>query len=158
MGTRSFPGVKCGRGVLLTITPFSCRGHGRVELYLYPSSGPHRACNGITLLLIWWIAGLEVCGMARAVTGLLPWITGFYPGTVYLGFVVEEVALGQAPPHLYRFPQSVSFLLSHLYLNITVIRRRYWRNLGNFKQNCAVYNMGRTLDKMWYYIVYSWAG
>ena len=23
--------------------------HGRVELYLYPPSGPHRACNGITL-------------------------------------------------------------------------------------------------------------
>ena len=31
-------------------TPFLCRGHGRVELYLYPPSGPHRACNGITLL------------------------------------------------------------------------------------------------------------
>jgi len=26
-------------------------GHGTVELYLYPPSGPHRACNGITLLL-----------------------------------------------------------------------------------------------------------
>ena len=25
------------------------RGHGRVELYLYPPSVPHRACNGITL-------------------------------------------------------------------------------------------------------------
>ena len=25
------------------------RGHGRVELYLYLHSGPHRACNGITL-------------------------------------------------------------------------------------------------------------
>ena len=47
MGTGSLPGVKCGRGVLLT--PFYCRGHGRVELYLYPPSGPHRACNGITL-------------------------------------------------------------------------------------------------------------
>jgi len=31
------------------LTPFWCRGHGRVELYLYPPSGPHRACNGITL-------------------------------------------------------------------------------------------------------------
>ena len=52
MGTGSFPGVKCGRGVLLTtLTPFQCRGHGRVELYLYPQSGPHRACNGITLHL-----------------------------------------------------------------------------------------------------------
>jgi len=42
--------VKCGRDVLLTIHPFLCRGHGRVELCLYPPSGPHRACNGITLL------------------------------------------------------------------------------------------------------------
>ena len=49
MGTRSFPGVKCGRGVLLTAHPLLCRGHGRVELYLYPPSGPHQACNGITL-------------------------------------------------------------------------------------------------------------
>jgi len=49
MGTGTFPGVNCGRGVLLTTHPFWCRGHGRVELYLYPPSGPHRACNGITL-------------------------------------------------------------------------------------------------------------
>jgi len=49
MSTGSFPGVKCGRGVLLTTHPFQCRPHGRVELYLYPPSGPHRACNGITL-------------------------------------------------------------------------------------------------------------
>ena len=26
-----------------------CRGNEREELYLYPSSGTHRACNGITL-------------------------------------------------------------------------------------------------------------
>jgi len=39
MGTGSFPGVKYGRGVLLTTDPFLCRGHGRVELYLYPLSG-----------------------------------------------------------------------------------------------------------------------
>jgi len=49
MGTVSFPGIKCGRGVLLTTHPLQGRGHGRVELYLYPPSGPHRACNGITL-------------------------------------------------------------------------------------------------------------
>ena len=47
MGTVSFPGVKCGRGVLLTTHSFLCHGHGRVELY--PPSGPHRACKGITL-------------------------------------------------------------------------------------------------------------
>ena len=33
------------------LTPFFCRGHGTVELYLYPPSGPHRACNGFTLAL-----------------------------------------------------------------------------------------------------------
>ena len=49
MGTCSFPGVKCGRSVLLTTHPFYCSGQGRVELYLYTSSGPHRACNGKTL-------------------------------------------------------------------------------------------------------------
>jgi len=48
MGTGSFPGVQCGRGVLLTLL---CRGHGRVELNFYPPSGPNRACNGITLPL-----------------------------------------------------------------------------------------------------------
>ena len=51
MGTGSFLGVKCGRGVLLTIHPFYCRGHGRVEQYLYPPSGPHRACKRVTLPL-----------------------------------------------------------------------------------------------------------
>jgi hypothetical protein len=51
MCTGSFPGVKCGRGVLLTTHPFWSRGHGRVELHHYPPSGLHRACNGITLLL-----------------------------------------------------------------------------------------------------------
>ena len=38
MGTGSFPGVKCGRGVLLTTHPL-----------LVPRSGPHRACYGNTL-------------------------------------------------------------------------------------------------------------
>jgi len=38
--------------VLLTTQLFKCRGHGRVELYLYRPSGPHRACNGITLPLL----------------------------------------------------------------------------------------------------------
>ena len=36
----------------LPFTPFLCRGNGRVELYLYPPSGPYRACNGITLPLL----------------------------------------------------------------------------------------------------------
>jgi len=38
--------------VVLLVTPFLYRGHGRVELYLYPHSGPHRSYNGITLPLV----------------------------------------------------------------------------------------------------------
>ena len=41
MGTGSFPGVKRGRGVTLTPYPFKCRGHERVELYLYSTYGPY---------------------------------------------------------------------------------------------------------------------
>jgi len=51
MGTGSFPGVKCGWGVLLTTHPFLVPQSWRVELYLYPPSGPHWACKGITLPL-----------------------------------------------------------------------------------------------------------
>jgi hypothetical protein len=57
MGTGFFPVVKYGRGLLLTTHPFQCRGHGRVELYLYPPSGPHRACNGVTLPLPLLVVG-----------------------------------------------------------------------------------------------------
>jgi len=32
--------------------------HGRVELYLYPHSGPHRACNGKTTFLLACYTGL----------------------------------------------------------------------------------------------------
>jgi len=41
MDTGSFPGVKSGRSVTLTSHPFQCRGHGRVELYLYSPYGPY---------------------------------------------------------------------------------------------------------------------
>jgi len=51
MGTGSFPGVKCGRGVLLTTHPLLVPRSWK--LYLYSPSGPHRACNGITLPLPW---------------------------------------------------------------------------------------------------------
>jgi len=53
MGTGSFPGVKYGRGVLLTTHPLLVpRSWKRVELYLYPPSGLHRACKGITLIYL----------------------------------------------------------------------------------------------------------
>ena len=42
MGTGSFPGVKSGRAVTLTPSPpFECRGHERLELYLYSPYGPY---------------------------------------------------------------------------------------------------------------------
>ena len=53
-GYRVFPGgkVRPGRAADHS-SPFQCRGHGRVELYLYPPSGPHRTCKGITLPYIY---------------------------------------------------------------------------------------------------------
>jgi hypothetical protein len=41
MGTGSVPGVKSGRGVTLTPHPVYCRGHERVELYLYSPYRPN---------------------------------------------------------------------------------------------------------------------
>jgi hypothetical protein len=61
MGTGSFPGVKYGWGMLLTTHPllvprsWKSRDIGRVEIYLDPPSGPHRACNGVTLLYLLYI-------------------------------------------------------------------------------------------------------
>ena len=49
MGTDSFEGVNCGRGVTLNFTSLLCRSHGRVDLYIYPSSGTYRVCNEVTL-------------------------------------------------------------------------------------------------------------
>jgi len=37
--------------------PLQCRGHGRVELYLYPPSGPYRVCNGSLYLYMLYEAG-----------------------------------------------------------------------------------------------------
>jgi hypothetical protein len=51
-GYRVFPGGKLRSGRDADHSPpSSAGGHGRVELYLYPPSGPHRACNGVTLPL-----------------------------------------------------------------------------------------------------------
>jgi hypothetical protein len=50
MDTGPFPGVKCGRVVLLTSHPL-----GRVELYLYPPLGHNRTCTGVTLPLYFYI-------------------------------------------------------------------------------------------------------
>jgi hypothetical protein len=52
-GTVSFPGGKLQPGREADHSPtFQFRGHGTVELYLYPPSEPHRAYNGIILLFL----------------------------------------------------------------------------------------------------------
>ena len=52
MGAGTFLGVKCGRGLLLTIHPLLVPRSWKSRAHLYTPSGPHRACNGITLLYI----------------------------------------------------------------------------------------------------------
>ena len=65
-------GVKCGRGVLLTTHPFYYRGHGRVKLNLYPPSGPHWVCNGITLAFyITWLHSTAQCKWQEISTDIL---------------------------------------------------------------------------------------
>jgi hypothetical protein len=44
-------GLRAAGACCWPLTPLKCCGRGRVELNLYPPSGPHRACNGITLPL-----------------------------------------------------------------------------------------------------------
>ena len=46
------PGVKSGRGVTLTRHPFECRGHERVELYLYFPYGPYGLYKGALYLYL----------------------------------------------------------------------------------------------------------
>ena len=43
------------------------------------------------------------------VAGLSQWKPGIYPGSDHVGFVVDEVALGQAFPRVLRF-SSVNFI------------------------------------------------
>jgi len=51
MGTGSFQGVKCGRGVLLTTHPLLVPRSWKSRAIPLPTLGSHRACNGITLPL-----------------------------------------------------------------------------------------------------------
>jgi len=49
MGTGSFPGVKCGRGVTLTTHPLLVPQSWKSRAIPLPTLCPHRACNRITL-------------------------------------------------------------------------------------------------------------
>ena len=61
MGTGSFPGVKCGRGVLLTTHHLPVLRSWKSRAILLPPSGPHRACNGIPLHYIYIYIYIYVC-------------------------------------------------------------------------------------------------
>jgi hypothetical protein len=49
MGTASFPGVDCGRGVLLTTHPLLALRSWKSRAIPLPPLGLNRACNGVTL-------------------------------------------------------------------------------------------------------------
>jgi len=75
VGTVSFLGVKCGRGVLLTTHPLLVP-----RSYLYTPSGPHRACNGIALPLFTYICLVPDVSKQR---GRLIYKERFYFVSVY---------------------------------------------------------------------------
>jgi len=62
LGTGSFPGVKCGRSVLLTTHPLIVPRSWKIELHLYPPSGPHWASNG-KLCFYLSLAGWRMCSI-----------------------------------------------------------------------------------------------
>jgi hypothetical protein len=50
----------------------------------------------------------------------------FDPGSVYVGFLVDKVALGQSFPEYFGLPQSISFhqCTTAMKMTIIIIRRR----------------------------------
>ena len=62
VGTGSFPGVKCGRGVLLTTHPLLVPQSWKSRaIPLPPPSGPHRASNGNLLFRCTTIWSCDYC-------------------------------------------------------------------------------------------------
>ena len=53
MGTGSFPGVNCGRGLLLTPHPLLAPRSSKSRAVPLPPLGHKRACNGVSLPLLW---------------------------------------------------------------------------------------------------------
>jgi len=66
MGTGSFPGEKCVRGVLLTTHPLLVPRSWKSRAIPYRPSGPHRACNGITLPFYITVWGGSTVGWGTA--------------------------------------------------------------------------------------------
>ena len=52
---------------------------------------------------------MAVPRLRRLVAGLPPWRPEFDPGSVHVGFVRDEVAMGQVFPEYFGFPLSISF-------------------------------------------------
>jgi hypothetical protein len=81
----------------------------------------------------------NVSWLKRAMVGMSPRRSGLDPRPVRVRLVVVKVTPGQLFLHILRcFP-----LIVHTHLNlITTVRRTSRRNLGTFKQNCAVSDIG----------------
>jgi hypothetical protein len=72
---------------------------GRDKIPHLPSESHHITAK--TVGAVPWLKSL--------VAGLSPRRTGFAPGSIHVGFVVDKVALGQVFLRVLRFPLSISF-------------------------------------------------
>jgi hypothetical protein len=75
--------------------------------------------------------------LRRLVAGLSPRTPEFDPGSVYVGFVVDKVALGQVFLPVLQFSHVSMIppmLHTHLHINTTLIRRTSGRMLKVFKK------------------------
>jgi hypothetical protein len=71
-----------------------------------------KQCLRIPLLKCFFLyCGVDkaVPWLRRLVAGLLPQMSGFDPGSVHVGFMVDKVALGQVFPRVFRF-SPVNFI------------------------------------------------
>jgi hypothetical protein len=75
MGTGSFPGVKCGRGVLLTTHPLLVLWSWKSRAIPLPPLGHNRTCNGVTLLYI-----------SNNVVRICVWIMAVFYGVYTYGY------------------------------------------------------------------------
>jgi hypothetical protein len=69
-GTRPFPGVQCGRGVLLTTQPLLAPRSWKSRAIPLPPLGHNRACNGVNLPLL-CVSEWHVCINANKIIILI---------------------------------------------------------------------------------------